>query len=330
MDIGSIAKALIVKPSSLGDIVHSLPFLASLKRTHPNAMVHWVVARGLEGLLDSHPMVDRLWIIDKDKWKRISNMPGTIREFGALMTGLAREKYDIAIDLQGLFRSGLIAKVSQAPTRVGFSDAREMSPIFYNRMVAGGLDSHAVDRYMKVASNLGFDTSKIEFPILTSPYDTGESDYAVLVPGARWDTKIWPASRFSELAAKLQIKTFILGGSTDTIRADEIVAASKGNSTSLAGKTSLKELAHVIKGARFMVCNDSGPMHIAAGFGVPVFAIFGPTNPERTGPYGSGHTVFQSSIDCVPCYRKGCNDLKCMKAVSPDEVLGAIKLRGLA
>lgn len=330
MDAGRISKALIVKPSSLGDIVHSLPFLNALKKTHPHADVHWVVARGLEGLLEGHPMIERPWIIDKDKWKRISNVPSTIGELGTLMSGLGRERFDIAIDLQGLFRSGLITRASQAPLRVGFKEARELSSMFYNHVVAGGRDLHAVDRYMKVAADLGFDTSVVEFPILTSPYETGVGDYAVIVPGARWDTKIWPASKFARLAASLPIRTFVLGSMSDAIRADEIASGSNGRSTSLAGKTSLKELAHVIKGARFMVCNDSGPMHIAASFGVPVFAIFGPTNPLRTGPYGNGHTIFQSNVECSPCYKKKCADLRCMENVTPNEVLGAIRSRSLA
>jgi len=330
MKPGSISKALIIKPSSLGDIVHSLPFLSALKKTHTDASVHWVVARGLDGLLDGHPMIDRLWIIDKDKWKRLTSLPDTLREFSALMSGLGREKFDIAIDLQGLFRSGLITKLSQSPLRVGFKEARELSPLFYNHLVEGGVELHAVDRYMKVAADLGLDTTSIDFPLLTSPYDTGSGDYAVLVPSARWNTKIWPASRFAALAAALPIRTYILGGKSDAHRADEIQSGSSGKATSLAGKTSLKELAHIIKGARFMVCNDSGPMHIAAGLGVPVFAIFGPTNPLRTGPYGKGHTIFQSGLDCVPCYSKKCGNLRCMDAISPEEVLSAIKSRGLA
>lgn len=330
MNPGRISKALIIKPSSLGDIVHSLPFLSSLKKTHPDASVHWVVARGLEGLLDGHPLIDRLWVINKDKWKRITSAPDTLREFSALMSGLAREKFDVAIDLQGLFRSGLITRLSQAPLRIGFKEARELSTLFYNHLVEGGVELHAVDRYMKIATHLGLDTSSVDFPMLTAPYNTGPDDYAVLVPGARWDTKIWAASNFAALAASLPIRTFILGGSSDSARADEIASGSGGKATSLAGKTDLKELAYVIKGARFMICNDSGPMHIAAGFGVPVFAIFGPTSPLRTGPYGKGHTIFQSDLDCVPCYSKKCGDLRCMRAITPKEVLSAIKSRGMA
>ncbi len=121
--------------------------------------------------------------------------------------------------------------------------------------------------------------------------------------------------------------TVIVGSKTDIDIANEIAALSKGKAISLAGKTDLKELIEVIRNARFMVSNDSGPMHIAAALGIPVFAIFGPTDPLRTGPYGEGHTVIREDIPCAPCFKRTCNDVKCMNSLSVEKVYEIIKQR---
>ncbi len=321
-------KILIVKPSSLGDVVHSLPFLNSIKACFPKAEIHWVIARGLEGLLECHPMVDRLIIINKDMWKKLSKTVDTIKELKQLFRDIRDEQYDLAVDLQGLFRSGLITMATRAPVRVGFAEAREGSKIFYNVMVKGGKEVHAVERYMKLAGALGCDEKDIIFPFslcggeMRSLEDIkrGMKDYAVIVPGARWDTKIWDAANFGRIASLLPIRSIVIGSRSDTEIAEKVVRSSGGKAISLAGRTSLKELIEVLRQARLVVSNDSGPMHIAAGFHVPVVAIFGPTSPVRTGPYGKGHVVIKSAVECAPCFRKKCSDLKCMKGITADYV----------
>jgi heptosyltransferase-1 len=326
-------KILIIKPSSLGDVVHSLPFLNVIRTCFPKAEIHWVIAKGLEGLLEGHPMVNKLWIINKDKWKKIKNVKGTISEFNVLFKELKKEKFDLVVDLQGLLRSGVLTAATGAPVKVGFKEAREGSKIFYTHKVEGGRDIYAVDRYLKIADFLGCDITDIRFPFplhfkssIITNYSLPE-DYAVIVPGARWKTKVWPSKKFGKLSSKLPIMTVIVGSKTDIDIANEIVALSKGKATSLADKTDLKELIEVIRNARFMVSNDSGPMHIAAALGIPVFAIFGPTDPLRTGPYGEGHTVIREDIPCVPCFKKTCSDVKCMNSLSVEKVYEIIKRR---
>jgi lipopolysaccharide heptosyltransferase I len=324
-------KILIVKPSSLGDVIHSLPFLNAVKTCFPKSEIHWIIAKGLEGILESHPMINKLWVIDKDSWKNIQNVKSTIQEIKVLFKKLKQEKYDLVVDLQGLLRSGVITGATGAPVRIGFREAREGSSVFYTHKVAGGKNIHAVDRYLKIAESLGCNTTDISFPfpfVQSSDFrlqtsDTG--DYAVIVPGARWKTKIWPAEKFGKLASLLPLESIIVGSKTDKAIADEIVSLSGGRALSLAGKTNLRELIAVISRANFIVSNDSGPMHIAAALNVPVFAIFGPTDPSRTGPYGKGHTIIREDILCSPCFRKSCDDMKCMKDLSVEKVYGIIK-----
>lgn len=322
-------KILIIKPSSLGDIVHSLPFLEAVKRHFPAAEIDWLVARGFEGVLEGHPMIRKLWVIHKDEWKKITRVKSSLTEIWRLFGYLKAEGFDCVIDLQGLFRSGFIAKGTGAPVRIGFSEAREGSTVFYTHKVQGGRDVHAVDRYLRLAAFLGCDVSEVRFPFppsrssltaILSSSGLSCGEYAVTAPGARGPSKRWPAGRFGELASRLPLKTVVIGSRSDARLAAEVVEASKGKAFSLAGKTDLEGLIEVVRCARFMVCNDTGPMHIAAALDVPVFALFGPTNPLRTGPYGAGHTIIKADIPCSPCYRKSCKNAECMDMIEVKEV----------
>jgi lipopolysaccharide heptosyltransferase I len=331
------AKLLIIKPSSLGDVVHSLPFLNVMRESFPRAEIHWVIAKGLEGLLENHPMVQKLLVINNNQWKKMKRIRGTVSEFRSLLGALKGESYDIAVDLQGLLRSGILTAASKAPVRLGFREAREGSWLFYTQSINGGreTETHAVDRYLKIASAMGCDTRTVAFPlplvkesrkIRQLKQEIGE--YAVFAPGARWKTKQWPAERFGRLSSMLSIPSIIIGSGADEALAQEAVAHSKGKAISMAGKTDIKELISLIRKAVFMVTNDSGPMHIAAACGVPVVALFGPTNPARTGPYGKGHIIIRGNSACAPCYKKKCKDIRCMDSILVDEVYERIKAIG--
>ena len=325
-------KVLIVKPSSLGDVVHSLPFLSALHECFPFAEIDWVIAKGIEGILEGNPLVSKLWVIDKDKWKKVGRIPGTISELGRLARALKTEQYDIVIDLQGLLRSGLITKATRAPVRIGFAEAREGSSLFYTHRVKSGRDLHAVDRYLKVARALGFEERDVRFPMplvreseRIEQFKGKVGDYAVIVAGARWNTKRWPAEQFARLAASLDMTSVVVGGAADRDLSKAIEKQSKGKAISMAGETGIDDLIWLIRGARLMISNDSGPMHIAAACGIPVVAIFGPTNPGRTGPYGPNNIVLKSGAGCAPCYKRTCKDMKCMREISPERVLEAVR-----
>jgi ADP-heptose:LPS heptosyltransferase len=151
--------------------------------------------------------------------------------------------------------------------------------------------------------------------------------YVVMAPSAGKPANQWPAEKFGELASRLSLPSVIIASANEAGIADTVVAHSKGNAISIAGKTGLKELIPVISRAAFFVCNDTGPMHLAAALNIPVFAVFGPANPVRTGPYGDIHTVIQLDLPCAPCYAKyPCTryDFRCMKDLSVDQVYDAI------
>ncbi|MBW1842383.1 MAG: glycosyltransferase family 9 protein [Deltaproteobacteria bacterium] len=324
-------KILIIKPSSLGDIVHSLPFLDAIKSRFPEAKIDWVVARGLHTFLEDHPFINRLWIMDKDQWKQPRHLRNTIREVTGFIRGVRSQQYDVAVDLSGLLRSGLISMATGAGHRLGFKESDEGSPLFYTHKITGGSEIHAIDRYLKIAAFMGCDTATIRYPFAPFPENPEicrnlPAEYGVMAPSAGKAANRWPSHRFGQLAARLPVPLVVISSSADAPLAREVAGSSEGNAVSIAGRTRLKELIPVIKNARFFISNDTGPMHIAAACEVPVFAIFGPANPIRTGPYGRIHTVIQEDLDCIPCYRKkACDHWECMNNLTVDKVFHIIR-----
>lgn len=326
-------KILIVKPSALGDVVHSLPFLDSLKNRFPQAVIDWIVARSFHQVLEGHPMIRQLWIIDKDRWKKPAHFADTLRSVTGLARSLRAREYDLVVDLQGLLRSGLMALSTGCRTRVGFSEAREGSSFCYTHRVMGGHDIHAVDRYLEIADFLGCRPREPRFPLppLQQAVSTSRimgclpERYAVIAPSTGGAAKPWLPERFGEVAARLPFPSVVITSASHKEIALRVVAASRGKAISLAGRTSIKELMAIIGGAAFLLSSDTGPMHIAAAMEIPVVALFGPTNPARTGPYGSRSTILSAGLSCSPCYRrKPCRDWRCMSAITVEQVLDAI------
>lgn len=326
-------KILIIKPSALGDVVHSLPFLNALRGRFPAAEIHWLVFRPFEPLLRDHPMISTLWVVERDDWKRFSRLSGTWRDLHRLAVGLRQARFDLVVDLQGLLRSGLLCWITRANVRVGFREGREGSPFFYTHRVRGGKDCHAIERYLKVAGVLGAPTEPIAYPLVEAsahrpPLEGLPPEYAVIAPSAGGEAKRWPAENFGRLAAQLPWPSVVISAGSDAALAERVVAHSKGKSVSLAGRTTLVQLTELIRRAKAFISNDTGPMHIAAALGVPVFAVFGPTSPLRTGPYGPGHTVITAGLPCSPCFRrKKCSHWICMEQVSVRQVLSAMETR---
>lgn len=336
-------KILIIKPSSLGDVVHSLPFLKAVKDSFPEVRIDWVISSNLKGLIDGNPLIDRLIPLNKDSWKPMGNLPGTLQELISLRKTLRSGHYDMVVDLQGLLRSGIITSFASAPLKIGLTTAREGSRYFYNRVVAVNGSIHAVDRYMEVAKAIGARMTEIEFPIHIDNAArenvlrllNGAKEYIVIVPSARWVTKRWPVESFASLVAGLPVPCVITGSSTDKEIAEEIkdrlqtVGGDTANIIDLCGRTDLKGLVALIAGAKAVVGNDSGPIHIAAALNVPVVALFGPTDPERTGPYGwqrdKDRKVIRVGVSCSPCFRKRCREPICMSSISVERVAEEVR-----
>jgi heptosyltransferase-1 len=336
-------KILIIKPSSLGDIIHALPFLKAMRDSFPSALIDWVVSRNLQGILEKNPFINKVIIIDKDSWKRPFMLPETIKDIFGLVKTLRSEQYDMVVDLQGLLRSGLMTFFSSSPLKAGFKEAREGSRFFYNKKISVNGTIHAVDRCLRIAQALGARTAKIDFPLFIDNSArekvknlTGNiHDYLVIVPSASWESKRWPAGHFGRLISSLPLPCIITGSNADKEVAQNVLASSGGKGINLSGKTNLQELTALIAGAKAVVSNDSGPLHIATALGIPVIALFGPTDPRKTGPYGWSENrpgerkdnirVVKLNTPCSPCFKKKCRDPFCMSNITVETVLDAVK-----
>lgn len=338
-----MVKILIVKPSSLGDVVHALPFLKAIKTAIRDAQITWVISKSLSGILEGNPLIDRIIEIDKESWKKPSRISKTTQEIINLVKTLRSEHFDMVIDLQGLLRSGLITFFSNSPLKIGFHHAREGSRLFYNKKIPVNGTLHAVDRCLEIANFLNAHTERVEFPLHVDDVARQEvknllgniSDYIVIVPSARWETKRWKPENFGLLVSKLDLPCVITGSRSDKNIIQQVVSSSGGKGINLCDKTGLKELIALLSGARAVVSNDSGPLHIAAALGVPVVALFGPTDPKKTGPYGWSEVpdrgknrnikVIKSSFPCSPCFKKKCKDPLCMSRIRVETVFREIQ-----
>lgn len=319
-------KVLIVKPSSLGDIFHTFPAVSLLVEAWPNSEFHWLVAPQFASVIKYSPAVTKTIIFPR---RELGAAKTILPAFFKLKHDLRQTTYTTVIDFQGLLRSAFFAKIAPAAQHIGFDSPREsLARVFYNqRIKLPNNCKHAVDRNLFMAEKIsGLQKTFQQLPPLPSinafavnatrllnnaGCDSDDQIIGVAL-GARWESKRWSDKFFTtllrELTKQLPRYKIILLGATDCLSSAQNITTTLNNRqiVSLVGKTSLTELIEVIQQCKIVICNDSGPMHIAAAANKPVFAFFGPTIPANTGPYGSKHYIFQSKIDCIGCLKRYC------------------------
>jgi lipopolysaccharide heptosyltransferase I len=323
----------LIKPSSLGDIIHSLPVLTALRRRYPDAHITWVVNHPYEPLLRGHADLDATLPFDRSAI-RGGVVAGSLR-YWRFFRRLRQQEFDLAIDLQGLFRSGLMSLATHAPRRVGLSTAREGARCSYTDVirVADPSALHAVDRYWLVAEALGAGMGLKEFRV---PLMADERAWAaeillecprpwlMLAVGARWITKRWPPTHFALLVRRAQNEfggtAIFIGGGDEKPLARAVMAQLSGPCRDLTEQTNLPRLAALLARADVMVGNDTGPLHLAAALGRPVVAPYTCTQVRRTGPYGAEAGAVESRIWCQGSYLKRCARLECMSELTPDRL----------
>lgn len=333
---GDYRRILFIKPSSLGDLVHAMPTLDALRGRFPLATFTWLVKSQWAELVRRMEGVDRVWAIPPGLAGWLSQVPR-----------LRAERFDLAVDLQGLFRSGAMAWLAGCRTRVGMSNAREGSRWFYTDLATvGQREEHAVERNLLVAGMLGAAVPSVPaFRFRLSDEDrtmaagllegqgirTGTRWIAMNV-SARWPTKRWPLEYFARTADALHKeglgRVVLFGGPDEQARAETVKSLMRSPPADLTGQIRLGLLPALLKTASLLVTNDSGPMHVAAALGTPVVALFGPTSPRKTGPYGRRHRVLVSGIPCSPCFSRRCRNevqLDCLRRLSPEMVLEAVR-----
>jgi lipopolysaccharide heptosyltransferase II len=335
------SRILLIKPSALGDVVHTIPLLVKLRARYPRARIDWLITPENAEIVRSHPALSNVVLFARRDFSKRGRRWHAVVAFLDLLKQIRRAKYDLVVDMHGQVRSAFFTLISGARVRIGFDrpikrsvtvsaehdlknvpshgwrGAREGSWIAYtHRIPIPTLDVHAIDRYLWVAPLLGLDDDPPDLTIYLSSETIrnverlleehgvpASKPLVVLVPGTIWETKHWTIEGFAGVARQFLGDGFAvaLAGTKRDQQRCRQIAAAAPGTSDLSGKTTPAELAALIRRAEVAVTNDSGSMHVAASLGKPMVSVFGPTNPVHIGPYQRPESVVRVDLPCSPC-----------------------------
>ncbi len=334
-----IKKILIIKPSGIGDIIHSLPAAYGLKNLYPNSKIYWLVFGRFEKILHNVPWVDELLL-----WNRF----GGLKEYIRVIKTVKEEKFDLVIDLQGLLRTAVISFFSGGKTRLAVSLLREGAWLFEKPIEKFDPEMHAVERNYRIVKYLSNEKPLPE-PVSFLPWihitdeekETAKKligsfgikinrPFVLFAVTSRGEHKIWPYFNFIELI-NLAVKEYnlipiFLGMKEESELVKKVTDGLNCEYIDLTGKTDLRIACSVISFCKLVIGNDSALIHIASALDIPVIGLYGPTNPTQVGPYGRKHTVILKKLPCGPCgIKTSCKNYRCMTEITPEEVFNAVK-----
>ena len=331
-------RLLVVRLGSLGDVIHTVPAVAALRRALPEARIDWLVDRPHQDIVGLVQAIDARVVLEARTLKAWLNASAVLRSRG----------YDAAIDFQGLFKSAILARVSGARRVLGFSiwHLRERGArAFYTQTAAAEREGrHVIRKNLALASllapSIDADAAALEFPLAALPSGPveqlkralGGEPYAVLNPGAAWPNKRWPAERLGEVAAFLHarhgLRSIVTWGPGEKMLAETAVARSEGAAI-ITPPLGLLDVVALLRDARLMVSGDTGPTHIAGALNVPIVSPFGPTSAARNGPWHPDDIVISKFDECACHYQRRCHvpDRWCLGRLPSSEIMAAITRR---
>ena len=339
---------LIVKLSAIGDVIHTLPALNAIRNAYPEARITWLVEEAAYELVKGHPALDRVLVSKRKRWLKKLRSPlflSSMKEVYDFLKELRDTHYDMILDFQALLKSGFLIALARGKRKIGFGkglEHMEYSYLFLNeRIPAVSMEHHALIRGLMMLNALGIPTPEIEYELEVSNHDRQKVDdllrqyglvnpkrLVVVNPVAKWESKLWSNRKFAQLADRIiahyDAGIVFTGSFEDRPTIHQIKAGMRTPAVNLAGETTLKMLAALCAKADVVVSTDTGPMHLAVAVGTPVVALFGPTAPWRTGPYGPGNQVVTAGQACAPCFKRRCPTCDCMALISVDQVFDAV------
>jgi heptosyltransferase I len=351
VDLRQIQRVLIIRLSSIGDVVHALPVSAALEEAFPHLEISWLVEEMSAPVVQGNPFLSDVIVIPRSRWKNGRLSPRVWREQAAFHTDLRKRKFDLTLDLQGYSKSGIYALATGAKHRFGWWRLRDGAQYGSRALPKRPESVHRVDWFLDAARALGADPGSVRFPLQIPAKARSyieelvpSNPYAVLNPATGDQMRRWSARDFAMVAAKLAgemgISAVLVGSGKDEPLCRSIVemATEIGPGAkifSLAGKTDVKQLAALLDRAAIHVAGDTGSLHIAAALGRPVVALFGPTDPAHAGPWGQLENVVTARDACGErctsrvCVfgpgEQGAAEARCMRGISPDAVLARIR-----
>jgi lipopolysaccharide heptosyltransferase I len=336
----SPARILIVKLTSVGDVLHACPSVSAIGRRFPEAHLAWLVDYRMADVVALNPDVDETIVLGEPSTHGSFETP-TPREHLRALAQVRAGRFDLVVDMQGLLKSALFTRISGARVRVGFGNGRIGNRWAVNVGVPPlGPGTHATVAYCEFARALGAEATPREFSLrvpeeharaaerlLSEGDNRGDRPLAAIVPGSAWPSKRWPPEHYARLATLLaqecDARIVVLGHGGDAEAADAVVSGCEGDVASLAGRTTLGQAIAVAARCQLVVGGDTGLVQIAAALGVPTVAVYGPTDPTLTGPVGPRVQVVRNEVDCWPCRERECDHWKCMRELEPDTVYQA-------
>ena len=326
-------RVLIVRFGSMGDILHSLPVLASLQESFPDWEVDWVVESRWRPLLEGIPYLSRIVDFDTLTWRKRPLSPHTLRAVRGAIQSLRNRRYDCALDLQAALKSAITCYLSGAREIVGFKPPWLKEPacgVFYTRSVSVNA-VHIVEANLSLAAALGARPGPVRFPLppgdpASLPADLPPHGLAVINPGAGWRSKLWPPESYARVCDAIE-KEFSLPVVLNCGPGEEglVKEVSRGcrYSQPRVYSGNVQGLIALLRRSRLMVGPDTGPVHLAAALGVPTVGLFGPTDPRRNGPYGARYKSLRPD-GALTSHRHSARSAELMAQIHPNQVLEAI------
>jgi lipopolysaccharide heptosyltransferase I len=325
-------KVLIVRLGAIGDIVHTVPLAAALRRAYPDATIDWLVERKHHAVVSLFKVTDRVIPIEPaGSW---------LATFRAIR-GLRASCYDAVFDAQGLIKSAVLARLAGGGRTIGFAGPWLREPAaerFYTEVVDASGAVHVVERNLWLLRALGLEGARIETPLLTVAAPVADdvvaaegSRYGIVNPGAGWPNKQWPPERWGQLVAAIQRRHgfpwIVVWGPGEEPLARAVEEASDGVAM-MAPPTSVEELVALIERATIMLAGDTGPLHLAAAAGTPIVGVYGPTDPARNGPWATSDVCVSRFAACQCHHKRRCSAAAwCLDGVTVDEMLEAVERR---
>jgi heptosyltransferase I len=335
----------ILRLSSIGDVIHTLPVAHLLKERFPSARITWVAEKGMSALLNHHPAVDQLLLVDTKKWRKRIFSPVVWKELFSFFRYIRMQGFDLALDFQGAFKSAILARFCGAARRIGMarSDRKEKwSSIFLNEFSRPTrTKKHIIEKNLALLENVGIHSGSLPLHFHIHPEEEAVEyveqelkklelqNFVLINPGGGWITKLWDEDKFAQLIDliynDLHIPSLILWGPGERHLADKIMRKCI-TPAMVSFSTNLSELIALVSKSRLMVSGDSGPLHLASALGIPVVGLYGPTDPLRNGPWNPHDSACTISYECSPCYLRVCPiGIQCMKKMEVPQVLDSVK-----
>lgn len=339
-------KIAIIRLSSIGDVLHCTPVARMLKEKIPSCHITWIVGQVSFPMVEFNPFVDEVYVWSREKWEKLMRQGKLIEAWQMLKKfkqEMAGRGFDIALDIHGLFLSGLITRLTGAPRRIGLGGTKEGNGLFMTEQArAFPQDIHVIQRYLSILRPLGLTAGNYDMTLCLSAEvrefaarflaqnGVTEGEKIILInPATTWSAKNWPAEYFAETADSLAscAKIIICGGPGDAEIAKGVEAKVRVPVINAVGKTSLLEMAALIEKANLLIVGDTGPLHMAVALGVPTVSIFGATDPAKFGPLTRGHVVLRGTASCIPCHKMNCprNNMVCMHSIRPEKVINSAR-----